>query len=241
MNPDVGSIDRILRRGRRIMVAGLLAVAGIYVLSLGYTPAEKSQGLAFKILYVHAPAAWAMETAFVLVGVTGLLYFWLRDARLDIFAEASATVGMVFGAVLLITGPIWGRTIWGAWWAWDPRLTFTLLLYLLFAGYFALRSALRDPVERAKFGAVIGVMGMLLVPFIHLTVYLFRSQHPMPVLGRPPCPPDEPNCPNVSLPWVLLKPLLFSFGAFTLLYIGFVTTRYGIGLKRAAVEASNAE
>jgi len=240
MTTDALAIDRIIRRGRVITLAGLVGVAAIYVLSLSYTPAEAMQGLAFKILYVHAPAAWAMETAFVLVGVVGLLYFWLQDARLDIFAEASASVGMVFGAVLLLTGPIWGRTIWGAWWAWDPRLTFTLLLYLLFAGYFALRSALRDPVERARFGAVIGVMGMVLVPFIHLTVYLFRSQHPMPVLGRPPCPPDAPNCAP-SLPWVLLRPLLLGFLVFTVLYLGFVTIRYGIGLRRAAEEARNAE
>lgn len=232
MTQDLGAIERLMRRGRVIMLAGLLAVAAIYVLSLRFTPPEQQQGLAFKILYVHAPAAWAMETAFVLVGVTGLLYFWLQDMRLDTFGEASATVGMVFGTVLLITGPIWGRTIWGVWWAWDPRLTFTLLLYLLFAGYFALRSAMRDPVERARFSAVIGVMGTILVPFIHLTVYLFNSQHPMPVLMAPQKSP---------LPWILLRPLIFSFGAFTLLYAGFVTTRYGIGLKRAAIEARDAE
>lgn len=239
MTTDITAIERIMRRGRAITLAGLLGLAGIYVLALGFTPAERTQGVAFKILYVHAPAAWAMEAAFVLVGVTGVLYFWLQDARLDIFAEASASVGMVFGAVLLITGPIWAKTIWGAWWVWDPRLTFTLLLYLLFAGYFALRSALRDPVERARFGAVIGIMGTVLVPFIHLTVYLYNSQHPLPVLGRPPCPPGQPDCAP-SLPWVLLKPLLFSFAVFSLLYIGFVTIRYGIGLKRAAEEARDA-
>ena len=232
MNTDALAIERIIRRGRAITLAGLLGLAGIYVLSLGFTPAERAQGPAFKILYVHAPSAWAMEAAFVLVGVTGALYFWLQDARLDIFAEASASVGMVFGAVLLITGPIWGKTIWGVWWAFDPRLTFTLLLYLLFAGYFALRSALRDPVDRARFGAVIGIMGTVLVPFIHLTVYLFNSQHPMPVLMAPQKSP---------LPWILLRPLLLSFGVFTVLYVGFVTIRYGIGLRRAAGEADNAE
>jgi len=240
MNLDLTAIERITRRGRIITLAGLFGLAGIYVLSLMYTPAERMQGLAFKILYVHAPSAWAMEMAFVLVGIVGILYFWLQDARLDVFAEASAAVGMVFATVLLTTGPIWGRTIWGVWWAWDPRLTFTLLLYLLFAGYFALRSALRDPVERARFGAVIGIMGMLLVPFIHLTVNLFRSQHPQPVLGRPPCPFDKPDCAP-SLPWVLLKPLLLSFVVFTTLYIGFVTMRYAIGLKRIAAEARDAE
>ncbi|HEY3933274.1 MAG TPA: cytochrome c biogenesis protein CcsA [Gemmatimonadales bacterium] len=239
MSPASDAIDRVIRRGRAIMVAGLLGVAAVYVLSLGFTPPEASQGLAFKILYVHAPSAWAMETAFVMVGLTGALYLWLGDRRLDVFAEASATVGMVFGAILLLSGPIWGKTIWGAWWVWDPRLTFTLLLYLLFAGYFALRSALSDPVERARFGAVIGIMGTVLVPFIHLTVYLFRSQHPMPVLGRPPCPPDSPNCAP-ALPWVLLRPLLLSFVAFTTLYIGFVTTRYGIGLRRVEEESRDA-
>ena len=240
MNYDLAACDRISRRGRAITLVALAGLAAVYVLSLAYTPAEQMQGLAFKILYVHAPSAWAMEMAFVMVGLVGGLYFWLQDERLDIFAEASATVGMVFGSVLLITGPIWGRTIWGAWWAWDPRLTFTLLLYLLFAGYFALRSALRDPVERARFGAVIGIMGMLLVPFLHLTVFLFRSQHPMPVLGRPPCPPDAANCAP-SLPWILLRPLLLSLVVFTTLYIGFVTTRYGIGLRRAMQEAHDAE
>jgi heme exporter protein C len=231
MNLELDSIHRLMRRGRALMLVGLLGLAGIYLLSLQFTPPEKMQGLAFKILYVHAPAAWAMEMAFVLVGVAGILYFFLRDPRLDVFAEASASVGMVFGAILLITGPIWGRTIWGVYWAWDPRLTFTLLLYLLFAGYFALRSTLRDPVERARFGAVIGIMGMLLVPFIHLTVYLFNSQHPMPVLMAPQKSP---------LPWVLLRPLLASFAVFTVLYLGFVTIRYGIGLKRIALEATDA-
>ena len=240
MTHDFAAIERIMRRGRAIMLAGLMGLVGVYALALGYTPAEKMQGLAFKILYVHAPSAWAMEMAFVLVGIVGILYFWLQDSRLDVFAEASATVGMVFATVLLTTGPIWGRTIWGVWWAWDPRLTFTLLLYLLFAGYFALRSALRDPVERARFGAVIGIMGMLLVPFIHLTVNLFRSQHPPPVLGRPPCLPDHPDCAPF-LPWELLKPLQVSFVVFTTLYIGFVTVRYGIGLKRAAMEERDAE
>ena len=150
-----------------------------------------------------------------------------------VHGEASATVE--------VGRPPTTSLIWGAWWAWDPRLAFTLLLYLMFAGYFALRSALREPVERARFGAVIGIMVTILVPFIHLTVYLFNSQHPLPVLARPPCPPGgNPDC-QPSLPWVLLRPLLLSFGAFTLLYLGFVMTRYGIGLRRAAQEAADAQ
>lgn len=231
MIPDLQAAERTIKRGRILTLFSLLLLAGIYVVAFKFTPPEAMQGLAFKILYIHAPSAWAAESAFVLVGLTGMLYFWLKDPRLDIFAEASAEVGMVFGTVILTTGPIWGRTIWGAYWAWDPRLTFTLLLYLIFAGYFALRSAVRDPAERARFSAVLGIMGMLLVPFIHLTVYLFNSQHPMPVLMAPQKSP---------LPWVLLRPLLMSLVVFTLLYFGFVTTRYGIGLRRAALEGTDA-
>ena len=232
MTPDILAAERVIRRGRILTLVSLLLLAGIYVMVFNFTPPEAMQGLAFKILYVHAPSAWAAEGAFVMVGLVGLMYFWLKEQRLDIFAEASAEVGMVFGTVILTTGPIWGRTIWGAYWAWDPRLTFTLLLYLIFAGYFALRSAIRDPSERARFSAVLGIMGMLLVPFIHLTVFLFNSQHPEPVLMAPRKSP---------LPWVLLRPLLASFAVFTLLYIGFVTTRYGIGLRRAAQEGPDAQ
>ena len=112
MTHDLAAIDRITRRGRMITLAGFLGLVGVYILSLAYTPAEKMQGLAFKILYVHAPSAWAMEMAFVLVGIVGILYFWLQDERLDVFAEASATVGMVFATVLLTTGTVnwpWAR------------------------------------------------------------------------------------------------------------------------------------
>ena len=107
-----------------------------------------------------------------------LLYLWLKDPRLDRFAAASAEVGVVFSAVMLTTGPIWAKPIWGTWWTWDARLTLTLFVFFLFVGYLALRAAVHDPAERARFSAVVGILGMLLVPFVHLSVYLFRTLHP---------------------------------------------------------------
>jgi heme exporter protein C len=136
-------------------------------------------------------------------------------------------VGVAFGAVMLTTGPIWAKPIWGTWWTWDARLTLTLFLFFLFIGYLALRAALHDPGERARFSAVVGILGLLLVPFIHLSVYLFRTLHPQPIVLKPSAP---------SLPPAMLRTLLISFGVFTLLYLGLVMLRYGLAMMEEAAE-----
>jgi heme exporter protein C len=220
---------RIIRRGLALSAAGLLGLAVVYLLALEYTPVEARQGLAQKIFYLHVPAAWSALLAFSLVGVASALYLWLHDARLDRFAAASAEVGVAFSAIMLTTGPIWAKPIWGTWWTWDARLTLTLFLFFLFVGYLALRAAVQDPAERARFSAVVGILGMLLVPFIHLSVYLFRTLHPQPIVLKPTAP---------SLPPEMLRTLLISFAVFTLLYVGFVTARYGLALAEEARDAA---
>jgi heme exporter protein C len=217
----LGPARRIVRRGLALSFLGLVGLAGVYVLALGFTPIEARQGLAQKIFYLHVPAAWSALLAFTLVGLASLLYLWLHDARLDRFAAASANAGVVFSAVMLTTGPIWAKPIWGTWWTWDARLTLTLFLFFLFVGYLALRAAVHDPAERARFSAVVGILGMLLVPFIHLSVYLFRTLHPQPIVLKPSAP---------SLPPEMLRTLLISVAVFTVLYLGFVMTRYGLAL-----------
>jgi heme exporter protein C len=219
------AIRAITRRGLRISLAALLGLAAVYVLAIGYTPVEARQGMAQKIFYLHVPAAWSALIAFSLVGVTSALYLWLHDPRLDRFAAASAEVGVAFSAVMLTTGPIWAKPIWGTWWTWDARLTLTLFLFFLFIGYLALRASVHDPDERARFSAVVGILGMLLVPFIHLSVYLFRTLHPQPIVLKPSAP---------SLPPEMLRTLLVSMAVFTLLYIGLVTVRYGLGMAEDA-------
>ncbi len=221
----------IVRRGLVTVALALLGLAGIYVLALGFTPMEARQGLAQKIFYLHVPAAWSALLSFSLVGITSALYLWLHDSRLDRFAASSAEVGVAFSAVMLTTGPIWAKPIWGTWWTWDARLTLTLFLFFLFVGYLALRAAIQDPAERARFSAVVGILGMLLVPFVHLSVYLFRTLHPQPVVLKPSAP---------SLPPVMLRTLLLSVLVFTVLYIGLVTVRYGIAMAEESREASDA-
>jgi heme exporter protein C len=214
---------KLLKAGRWITTAGLVLLAGVYVRALAFTPIERTQGVAQKIFYLHVPAAIWTEAAMILVGLASVFYLFLKDPRLDRFAEASAEVGIVFGAIVLTTGPIWGKPIWGTWWTWDARLTLTLLLFLMYIGYLLLRGAVVDAGLRARYAAVVGICGMCLVPFVHLSVYMFRTLHPQPIVLKPSAP---------SLPGDMLVTLLLSFGVFTMLYVGFVTQRYGLARLR---------
>ncbi len=207
------------RTGQIVTVVSLLALAGVFVRALAFTPVDRLQGPAQKILYIHAPVASMALMAFGICGVLSLIYLAMRDRRLDRAAAASAEVGVAFSVAMLITGPLWGKPVWGTWWAWDARLTSTLFIFLLFVGYLIMRDAVIDPDQRARFSAVIGIMGLVLVPFIHMTVYLFRTLHPDPTLIKPSAP---------SMPGVMLVTLLSSIGVFILLYAGFVTQRYAV-------------
>jgi heme exporter protein C len=206
--------------GRWITAVALVLLAGIYVRALAFTPTELMQGPAQKIFYLHVPSAWSAMLSMGLVGVASILFLFLKDERYDRFAAASAEVGTVFSLVMLTTGPLWAKPIWGTWWTWDARLTLTLMMFFLFIGYQLLRSAVSEPGLRARYAAVVGICGLVLLPFIHLSVYLFRTLHPRPIVLKPSAP---------SLPPVMLVTLLLSFGVFTLLYVGFVTQRYAIG------------
>jgi len=214
----IPTAERALKRSGVWMAIGLVLVAAVYVRALVFTPEEATQGLAQKIFYIHAPSAWvALYLAGGLVGIASVLYLFLRDPRLDLFAASSAEVGAVFTTVVLVTGPIWGKTVWGAWWTWDARLTSTLFLYFLYLAYLTLRGAVEEPGRRARYSAVLGILCGVLVPFIHMTVYLFRTLHPMPVVLRPGKP---------ELPGSMLATLLLSFVAFTVFFAGLLMRRY---------------
>ena len=207
-------------------VAAWAAVAGTVIRAVFFTPLEAKQGAAQKIFYLHVPAAWVAFLAFFLVALASGLYLWLRDQRLDRFAESSAEVGLVFTTVVLITGPLWAKPIWGTYWAWwDVRLVSTLFLWFIYLAYLVLRGAIESPQMRARYSAVLGILGALLIPFIHLSVYLFSTMHPMPIVGKPSKP---------SLPTEMLLTLMISLFSFTLLYFAFLRTRYAYAMERDA-------
>ncbi len=206
-----------------LTIAAIVAVVVTYTRAMFFTPLEAVQGPAQKILYIHAPAAWVAFMAFGLVALVSGLYLWLREDRLDRIAEASAEVGVMFTTVVLTTGPIWGKPIWGAYWTWDARLTLTLFLWFIYVAYLVLRGAVEDRDVRARYSAVLGILGALLIPFIHLSVYLFRTLHPQPILMKPSAP---------SLPGEMLTTLLLAFASFTLLYVALLRARYRYAVAR---------
>lgn len=211
-----------------LFVVAVLAMAAAYVRAVVFTPIEALQGAAQKIYYIHVPAALSAYLALGIVALMSIVYLWLHDERADRLAEASGEVGLVFLTAVLTTGPLWAKPIWGTWWTWDARLTLTLFLWFLTAGYLVLRGAVDDAAMRARFSAVLGILAALLIPFIHLSVYLFNTLHPMPIILKP----DRPSLPNE-----MLVTFFAFFAASTLLCIALIRARYRYSVSRDALHA----
>jgi len=208
----------------------ILAVIGFFVRSIYFTPMDSLQGAAQKIYYVHLSAILGAYFAITITALMSVVALWLHDQRADHLAEASGEVGLAFLTVVLITGPIWGHKIWGTWWAWwEARLTLTLFLWFVIVAYLVLRGAIEDVAMRARYSAVLAILGALLIPFIHLSVYLFAARlHPMPVVLKP----DRPSLPNE-----MLTTLLAALGAFFMLCIALIRARYRLAVQRDLLAA----
>jgi heme exporter protein C len=152
-------------------------------LAFGYAPLEAEQGIVQKIFYVHVPLAWNAFLGFFLVFIFSFRYLMSRERRFDIRAQAAAEVGVVFTSLVLITGPIWAKPIWGIWWTWDARLTLTLVLWLIYVGYLMLRHYVENPDKRSTLAAVVGIIGFIDVPLVYFAIRWWRTQHPQPVIA----------------------------------------------------------
>ena len=154
-----------------------------------------------------------------MVALCSAVYLWLGDERLDMAALAAAEGGMVFATVVLVTGPLWSKIAWGIYWTWEPRLTLTLLLWFIYLGYFLVRRSTESAERGRRFAAVVGIVGALDLPLIHVSVQWFRSLHPEPVVLKPEGPTLDPD---------MLITLMTGLLAFTLLFVGLMAFRYGL-------------
>jgi len=219
------------RRGERTLGWGaLVAVAASAVMSLAVAPPDAEQGNVQRLMYVHVPSAWLAYLSFVIVFVASIAYLRTHRIRWDRLAAASAEVGVLFTALTIVLGMLWGKPVWGAWWTWDPRITTTTILLLIYVGYLAVRRLPESPARRARWAAVIGVVGFVDVPIVQLSVTWWRSLHQGPtvrLLGETTMAP------------VMLTALLVAVGAFTLLYWYLVALRLRVGRleERAVGEA----
>jgi heme exporter protein C len=169
-----------IRRSLRVSGGLLAALTLLWLLLVLRAPIDSMQGVIQKVLYVHVPCAFAAYAGFIGTALCSALYLWSNDERFDRFAAASAEVGVVFCTLVIVTGPIWAKGTWGHWWAWDPRLTVTLLLWFIYLAYLLLRSFTEGSARTARFAAVYGIAGLAIVPLNYLAIDLAggRSIHP---------------------------------------------------------------
>ena len=162
-----------------VWLTGLTFLAAMVAIFI-YVPTERTEGVIQRIMYFHIPCAWLSFFAFFIVFICSILFLWKKDREWDIYAHASAGIGVVFCSLVLITGPIWARPIWGTWWVWDARLTSTLILWIIYMAYLMLRAQSDAGSMRARYAAVLGIVGFLDIPLIHFSVLWWRSFHPQP-------------------------------------------------------------
>jgi heme exporter protein C len=219
----VGTITA--RRGQRVLGwVALLSMACSGVLSLAVAPPDAQQGEVQRLMYVHVPAAWLAYLAFLVVFVGSVAYLKTRRLRWDRLAAASAEMGVLFTALAIVLGMLWGKPVWGTWWTWDPRLTTTALLLLIYVGYLAVRRLPESAGKRARWAAVVGIVGFADVPVVHLSVTWWRSLHQDPTVLRLEGPTLAP---------IMLAALLAAVGAFTATYLYLMVLR----LRVARLEA----
>jgi len=191
----------------------LLALSGLGMIALcvmlSLIPRESAQGFVQKIFYVHVPVAWVAFLAFGVTGYNGLRYLMTRDMKFDRVAAASAEIGVVYISLVLITGPLWAKPIWGIYWTWDLRLTTSFILWLLYLAYLILRRSVDDRERRAQLSAVVGLISFLDVPIVYMANRVKASQHPAPVVG---------GGENSGLAPEFLATLLIGIFAFTVTY-----------------------
>jgi heme exporter protein C len=163
------------------VLTAILLIYALYM-ALVWAPTEQTMGNVQRIFYYHVPSAWTAFILFMINFGASVFYLIKRKPAADIVALVSAEVGVVFCTIVLITGPIWARPVWGIWWTWDMRLTSTLVLWLIYVSYLFLRR-FSSSGETPLLAAALAVLGALCVPFVYLSIRFFRTQHPQPVMG----------------------------------------------------------
>ncbi len=199
---------------RALGILTLVTIPTLLFLAFVYAPEDAVQGPAQRIFYIHVPSAWIGFLAFFVVFVSSIAFLATGARRYDDIASSSAEVGVVFTTAVLITGPLWGRPVWGVYWTWDPRLTSFLMLWLIYLSYLVLRGYVPDPARRARYSAVIGIVGFLDVPIVYLSVRWWRSEHPLQLVFQ-----------RGGLPAQMLVTLMVGLAAFTLMYLYLMSVR----------------
>ncbi|GAC1319212.1 MAG: cytochrome c biogenesis protein CcsA [Chloroflexota bacterium] len=205
-------MEWIQKRGYLLGTASLATLVLGGYLAIGWAPPDVNQHDVMRIMYVHVPSAWTAYLGFFGTLIGSVLYLWKQDTIWDTLAVAAAEIGVLMTALTLATGSTWGRPIWGVWWTWDPRLTSTAILFVIYSGYLMLRALQTNPAARARQAAVIGIIGFIDIPIVHFSVLWWRSLHQGPTVLKP-------NLGEPSLDDRMEVALMVNMLAFTLLFV----------------------
>lgn len=179
MNRGLARWSEVVGWGTAVMVTVGMYFAFIWVPPMkGFASPEST-----RIFYFHMPIAIVALAAFGVVFVASIIYLWRRSLMADLVALAAAEVGLVFCTLAIVTGSIWARPEWGTWWTWDPRLTTTAILWLIYVAYLILRASVEEPERRARFAAVFGIVGFIDVPIVFMAIRWWRTIHPVVITG----------------------------------------------------------
>jgi heme exporter protein C len=197
-----------------LTVLAVVGVGATTYLGLVVTPNDVFMHSYVRLLYIHPPMAWVSFLAYGIAFLASLGYLWprTRSLALDRIAGASVEVGVVFTGLTLVTGSIWGRPVWGTWWTWDPLLTTTALLFVLYIGYLVLRQIPGDPDQRARRCAIAALVAFIDVPVVYFSVYWWRSLHQLPSIDNFS---NHKTTIHGSMAWTLL----LGFISFTLVFV----------------------
>jgi len=220
-------MDWIQKRGYLLGTASLATLVLGGYLAIGWAPPDVNQHDVMRIMYVHVPSAWTAYLGFFGTLIGSVLYLWKQDAIWDTLAVAAAEIGVLMTALTLATGSTWGRPIWGVWWTWDPRLTSTAILFVIYSGYLMLRALQTNPAARARQAAVIGIIGFIDIPIVHFSVLWWRTLHQGESIGLAGSTIDN------SILW----PLPLTMIGFTCLFGAATLMRMRAELADARVEA----
>ena len=184
-------------------IAGILLLVSLYLMFM-VAPTDANLGNVQRVFYIHVPIALMSFLAFFIVFVGSVMYLFKRSNRWDSMALAAGEVGVVFVSLALITGVIWARPVWNVWWTWEPRLTTTLVLWLIYVGYLMVRAYAPNRPKAATYAAVVGIIGFIDVPIVYYSVQWWRSIHPQQVVG----PLADAGSLNSTMYMVLLVSML---------------------------------
>ena len=231
----VARID-VSRRGtgttftRALGIVTIVSLGALVLFGLWFSPADVVQGESVRILYIHVGTVWVAYLAFIVTAISSAAYLWKRTSSLtwDRIAGASAEIGVVFMALTLFAGALWGRLSWGTFWVWDARVTTTAFLFITYVGYLAVRDLGGSHQQRARRSAVVALLAVLEIPLVHFSVRLWRSVHQDASVG------DRTS--DVTLDGLMLFTLMLALVAFSLLYAWWVLHRQRVLAMRDALD-----